>query len=180
MRNPSTNPRGRKSYNQILERLGRLKERCANVSHFYNVNVERDETTENAASIQWRLEREAELESHFSGSYYIRSDRTDLTDEELWKLYVMLTRVESAFRCLKSELGLRPNFHRKDSRMEGHLFITVLSVSPPGLHSVESPPKGNPPQLADHAGKTCPASAGVTTSVTTKDGRRIHIRQNRT
>ncbi len=171
-----TNPRGRKSYNQILERLGRLKERCANVSHFYNVNVERDETTENAASIQWRLEREAELESHFSGSYYIRSDRTDLTDEELWKLYVMLTRVESAFRCLKSELGLRPNFHRKDSRMEGHLFITVLAYHLLAFIQWNLRQKGirhNWQTIRENLSSQC----RITTSVTTKDGRRIHIRQ---
>ncbi len=38
-----------------------------------------------------------------------------------------LTGVEESFRCLKSELGLRPVYHQKDNRMAGHLFISVLA-----------------------------------------------------
>ena len=41
--------------------------------------------------------------------------------------YVMLTKVEEGFRCLKSELGLRPIFHKFDHRIDGHLFITLLA-----------------------------------------------------
>lgn len=39
----------------------------------------------------------------------------------------MLTDLEAVFRSLKSELGLRPVYHHKEDRAEGHLFITVLA-----------------------------------------------------
>lgn len=39
----------------------------------------------------------------------------------------LLGEVEESFRSLKSELGMRPVYHRKDRRQEGHLFITVLA-----------------------------------------------------
>ncbi|SEH05820.1 Uncharacterised protein [Candidatus Venteria ishoeyi] len=39
----------------------------------------------------------------------------------------MLTDLESVFRSLKSELGLRPIYHRTEERVDGHLFITVLA-----------------------------------------------------
>ena len=39
----------------------------------------------------------------------------------------MLTDLESVFRSLKSELGLRPIYHSKEERVDGHLFITVLA-----------------------------------------------------
>ena len=39
----------------------------------------------------------------------------------------MLTDLEAVFRSLKSELGLRPIFHRKTDRVSGHLFISVLA-----------------------------------------------------
>ena len=39
----------------------------------------------------------------------------------------MLTKVEEGFRCLKSELGLRPIYHQKETRIEGHLFISTLA-----------------------------------------------------
>jgi len=39
----------------------------------------------------------------------------------------MLVRVEESFRSIKSELGLRPNFHQKERRIEAHIFITTLA-----------------------------------------------------
>ena len=39
----------------------------------------------------------------------------------------MLTDLEAVFRSFKSELGLRPIFHHKEARADGHLFITVLA-----------------------------------------------------
>ena len=77
--------------------------------------------------IIWEIREPEKLQATFSGSYYLRSNRQDLSDRELWSLYIMLTQVEEAFRALKSELGLRPVYHRLDRRLEGHLFITVLS-----------------------------------------------------
>ena len=42
-------------------------------------------------------------------------------------LYVTLTDLEAVLRSLKSELGLRPVYHRTAGRVDGHLFITVLA-----------------------------------------------------
>lgn len=117
--------RGRKSYGTIMERIGRLKERYPRIARFYRIDITQEKGK--VSGITWEMERKDELEMRFSGSYYIRSDRTDLDEKELWELYMTLTDVEEAFRCLKSELGLRPTFHQKDSRLEGHLFISVLA-----------------------------------------------------
>jgi hypothetical protein len=48
---------------------------------------------------------------------FLRTNSTDLTDEWLWKTYIMLNTVDDGFRCLKSELGLRPNFYQKGERI---------------------------------------------------------------
>ncbi len=45
----------------------------------------------------------------------------------MWRTYIMLTDLEAVFRSLKSELGLRPIYHHKEERSDGHLFITVLA-----------------------------------------------------
>ena len=47
--------------------------------------------------------------------------------EQFWRTYVTLTDVEAVFRSLKSELGLRPIFHHKQTRSDAHLFISVLA-----------------------------------------------------
>ena len=55
--------------------------------------------------------------------------------EEIWNLYVMLTGIENAFKDLKSYLGLRPNNHQKEERVDGHIFISILAYHL--LHSIE-------------------------------------------
>ena len=117
--------RGHKHYGSIMERIGRLRERYPTISRFYDVDIQ--EERGRVTRIQWSIDDEKELEARFSGAYYIRSSRTDLDEKQLWLLYMMLGEVEESFRCLKSELGLRPVYHRKDPRQEGHLFITVLA-----------------------------------------------------
>ena len=59
--------------------------------------------------------------------YCLRSSETAWDEERLWRTYTMLTDLESVFRSLKSELGLRPVYHSKEDRSDGHLFITVLA-----------------------------------------------------
>lgn len=117
--------RGQKKYGKIMERIGRLKERHPRIARFYRIEVTQKQGK--ATGIKWEIDRKDELEMRFSGSYYIRSDRTDLDEKDLWELYMTLTDVEEAFRCLKSELGMRPTYHQKDIRLEGHFFISVLA-----------------------------------------------------
>ena len=38
----------------------------------------------------------------------------------------MLLRAEKGFSALKGTLGLRPNFHQLEGRVDGHIFISVL------------------------------------------------------
>ena len=59
--------------------------------------------------------------------YYLRSSRKDLDDQTIWKLYITLTRVESGFRALKSDLGLRTIFHQREDRCDSHILVTILA-----------------------------------------------------
>ena len=61
------------------------------------------------------------------GVYCLRSSETDWDEDALWRTYTTLTDVEAVFRALKSELGLRPIYHHKPQRADGHLFITVIA-----------------------------------------------------
>jgi len=108
--------------------------------------------------------------------YYIRTNRQELSDKDLWSLYIMLTRVEDAFRCLKSELGHRPVYHQKDRRMESHLFISVLAYHLMATILRELKQKG-----VNHRWETIRTQLAtqvrITTSLTSDKGQRIHIRQ---
>jgi hypothetical protein len=59
--------------------------------------------------------------------YCLRTNELTWDKTILWQTYIMLTDLESVFRSLKSELGLRPVYHQKEERADGHLFVTVLA-----------------------------------------------------
>ncbi len=113
-----------KNYDKIQQRIGRIRQKNSRVSAGFEINVVRKDN--NAVDITWNFDHQ-KLSKAYDGSYFLRTSRTDLSDSQIWSLYVMLATVEDAFRCLKDELGLRPNYHRKPERIEGHIFITVLA-----------------------------------------------------
>src|SRR6266550_3032743 len=61
------------------------------------------------------------------GSYVLKTDRQDLTAGEIWRTYILLTRVEDAFRDIKSPLMERPIFHHLQNRTQTHIFLCVLA-----------------------------------------------------
>jgi transposase len=120
-------PRGQKKLANIQQRIGRLKEKSRGASQHYEIIVTPDEAGEQAASVTWtKTPVEGSMLTH-PGVYCLRSNETTWDAEKLWHTYTMLTDLEAVFRGLKSELGLRPVYHHKEERTEGHLFITVLA-----------------------------------------------------
>ena len=127
-----------KLHHKVIEMIGRLREKYPRASKLYDVDVQIDETPGSnamAKAIVWTKRRLYDTECQFEGCYVLRTDRMDLTDQQIWETYVMLTRVESAFRSLKSSLGLRPNFHQNEERADAHMFISVLAYHI--LHTIE-------------------------------------------
>jgi transposase len=120
-------PRGQKKLADIQQRIGRLKEKSRGASQHYDIVVTPDETGTKAASITWtKTPVDGSMLTH-PGVYCLRSNEITWDARTLWHTYTMLTDLEAVFRGLKSELGLRPVYHHKEERTEGHLFITVLA-----------------------------------------------------
>ena len=122
-----TRPRAHKRLRQVWQRIGRLKAKHPRVAPHYQITVTADETGERAAAVTWtRRPQDGSMATH-PGVYCLRSSQTDWDEDTLWRTYTTLTDVEAVFRALKSELGLRPIYHRKPARADGHLFITVIA-----------------------------------------------------
>lgn len=114
---------GLKSAKKVYESIGRLKERYPRVGRYWHIDY--DETTE---QLQFeRDESKREIAEKVDGAYVLRTDRDDLSDQEIWKYYVMLSRVEAAFRNMKSPLAMRPVYHQLQNRVEAHIFVCVLA-----------------------------------------------------
>ncbi len=120
-------PRTAKALAKVHERIGRLKATHSRVAGHYAVEVVADAEGVNAVAVQWtRRPGDGSMLTH-PGVCCLRSNVTDWDEATLWRTYTTLTDVEAVFRSLKSELGLRPVYHHKPVRAEGHLFITVIA-----------------------------------------------------
>jgi hypothetical protein len=114
-------------------RLGRLRQRYQRASRFFLTELaERG----GKLTLSWSLDKQALADAALlDGVYILKTDRKDLNLERFWGLYMMLSRVESSFRYLKSSLGMRPIFHHLERRGDGHIFISVLAYHL--LHTIE-------------------------------------------
>jgi len=120
-------PRGEKRLERLNERIGRLKEKSRGAGQHYRIDLIADESGKAASALTWeKVPKEGSMATH-QGVYCLRTNETGWDEEKLWRTYSTLTDLESVFRSLKSELGLRPVYHSKEDRADGHLFITVLA-----------------------------------------------------
>lgn len=111
------------------------------------------------------------------GVYCLRTNELNWDEQKLWHTYSMLTDIESVFRSLKSELGLRPVFHHKENRTDGHLFITVLAYQCVQVLRKKLKASGIHDSWATLR-KTLQVQQRVTTSMRASDGRTIHVRKS--
>lgn len=106
---------------KIYKRLGRIEERWSGAWQY----IKEVELTREGLQWEWdkRLLRRMRL---IDGSYLLRTNLEPIDPDILWRQYIQLTDVEDAFRVLKSELAIRPIWHRLDRRVEAHIMIAFL------------------------------------------------------
>jgi transposase len=120
-------PRTEKRLDKLHQRIGRLKEKSKGIGQHYDIELLPDASGKKAVGLRWTKQPQAGTRLTHPGVYCLRSNQCDWDSERLWRTYIMLTDLEAVFRSFKSELGLRPVYHHKEIRVDGHLFITVLA-----------------------------------------------------
>jgi transposase len=66
-------------------------------------------------------------EQALDGLQILKTNSTTLADEEVVRGYRTLWRVERAFREVKDNIALEPNYHHTDLRIAAHVFCCVLA-----------------------------------------------------
>ena len=120
-----------KERTKIERGIGRILGKHTRVARFHSVALEENEKGNKESvcyKVTWQRDDEKyQAEDDLLGCYVLRTDQSGLSADQLWQLYMTLTRAEDGFRTLKSDLGLRPNRHHTEPRADGHVFITVLA-----------------------------------------------------
>jgi transposase len=169
-------PKGRKKLAKVIERVGRLKEKHKRISGCYEVNVIASKEGTIATAVEWKIIDE-KMSDKLTGSYFLRTNLVNMRAKELWQLYNTLRRVEDAFRFMKSSLGLRPIYHQKEHRVDGHLWITILAY-----HLIQQCLYQLSQQGINHQWKTIrkmmKGRVRVTMQAKTEDGRTLYYRSS--
>jgi hypothetical protein len=172
-----TKPRGEKRHDPLLVRIGRLKQKSHGASQHYKLTLSTDKKGKIVTGLTWVKSLVPGTMATHPGVYCLRSNELTWDEAKLWSTYMMLTDLESVFRSLKSELGLRPVFHSKEDRSDGHLFITVLAYQCVQLLRMKLKAARIHESWAGLRQTLC-VQRRVTASLRCSDARMVHVRKS--
>ena len=119
---------GIKKLDKVHQRIGRAKEKYPSAQQYYIIEVTADEKTNRATEITWKKDQQKHNDKIESlGIYFLRTN-INVTDEVVvWNIYNTIREIESAFRTLKTDLDLRPIYHKSDKATMAHLHLGIMA-----------------------------------------------------
>jgi hypothetical protein len=113
---------------QLLIRIGAAKTEAGRAFGFVKINLPKAGEEVTRQSFTFVVDKSRLKEAELRDGHYLL--RTNLVAEDpavLWDRYMQLVQIEAAFKCLKSELGIRPIYHQLEHRVEAHILIAFLA-----------------------------------------------------
>ena len=116
------------SRDSLLLRIGAAKKEAGRSFGFVQLVLPEAGQPVTRASFHFHVDKtKLKQAQHRDGHYLLRSNLTAEDPAVRWTRYIQLTHLEAAFRSLKSDLGLRPIYHRLEHRVEAHIFVAFLA-----------------------------------------------------
>jgi transposase len=110
----------------VAQRVGRLLGQNSRAAGAFQVQIVPD--ANGLAKFSWKkVDRWRQWARLSEGCYLLRSNVMEWSPEELWRVYIQLTEAEAAFHIQKSDLQLRPIWHKKAMRVEAHILVCFLA-----------------------------------------------------
>jgi transposase len=119
---------GVKRIDKVHERIGRAKEKYPSVGRLYYIEVIDDDEKKIATELRWKKNENKDKQKQSTiGHYFLRTDLDIKEEKNLWEIYNSIREIESSFRCLKTDLDLRPVYHQKDESTMAHLHLGIFN-----------------------------------------------------
>jgi transposase len=113
---------------QLLLRIGAAKKEAGRAFGYVKLRLpEKDEAVTKRTFSFHTDKAKLKAAQQRDGHYLLRSNLTGEDPAVLWARYIQLTQIESVFRSLKSELGIRPIYHQLEHRADAHVLIAFLA-----------------------------------------------------
>src|ERR1700730_11491789 len=113
---------------QLLMRVGAAKTDVGRAFGFVQINLPAAGQEVTRETFTFQLDKTKLKDAQMRDGHYLL--RTNLVAEDpavLWDRYMQLTQIEVAFKCLKSDLGIRPIYHHLEHRVEAHILVAFLA-----------------------------------------------------
>jgi hypothetical protein len=112
---------GTKKLNKVWERIGRLKQKFSSVAKYYEI-----ETPVDANNIVTAISYKVLEKDKKEGIYLLRTTLNTNNEKVQWEIYNTIREIEATFRILKTDLDLRPIYHKSDEASKAHLHLGLL------------------------------------------------------
>lgn len=113
---------------QLLLRIGAAKKEAGRAYGFVKIQIPQKDEAVTRETFSFQVDKtKLKAAEQRDGHYLLRSNLTGEDPAVLWTRYVQLTQIESVFRSLKSELGIRPIYHQLEHRADAHVLIAFLA-----------------------------------------------------
>jgi len=113
---------------QLLLRIGAAKKEAGRAFGFVKIQMPAADQQVTRETFSFQVDKtKLKAFEQRDGHYLLRSNLTGEDPAVLWTRYVQLTQIESVFRSLKSELGVRPIYHQLEHRADAHILIAFLA-----------------------------------------------------
>ena len=113
---------GVKKQEKVWERIGRLKAKYPRINKHYEVETQADKKGI-VTHIAWK---QKPVENK-DGYYLLRANLDQKNEEAQWTIYNAIREIEATFRVLKTDLDLRPIYHKTDEAAMAHLHLGLLA-----------------------------------------------------
>ena len=172
---------GTKKRDAVNNRLGRLDRQYGAIRKEYDVTFTYEGTGKNekAVGMDWRRKEDcAAARSSFHGKYVLLTSLDESEELNIWKFYNVIRTVEETFHTLKSDLDIRPVYHKSDGGIKAHLNLAVLAYWIVSVTKYRLKMKEYPNVRWDEIMRIAQAQVVVTAEMDTEDGRKVSVRQS--
>lgn len=119
---------GVKKLEKVHQRIGRARGKYPSAQQYYIIEVAADEHLRNAKEITWKIDEDKYNQKIESlGIYFLRTNMAITDEVVVWNIYNIIREIENAFRTLKTDLDLRPIYHKNDDATMAHLHLGILA-----------------------------------------------------
>ena len=172
---------GTKKRDAVNKRLGKLDKQYGAIRLSYNVTFTYEGTGKNeiATSMTWECrENKATQTRKFHGKYVLLTSLDESQELNIWKFYNVIRTVEETFQVLKTDLDIRPVYHKSDNGIKSHLNLAILAYWVVSVTKYRLKLKKHENVRWDEIMRIASTQVVVTAKVETVDGQVISIRQS--